>query len=65
MLRNGMNFAESQDTSHINIILGSSQGGVLLDKFVDYLIVTLLEMESGLTLLQKVFLKAANVNFFV
>ena len=34
-------------------------------KFVDYLIVTLQEMESRLTILMQVFLKPTNVNFFV
>ena len=35
------------------------------DKFVDYLIVTLLEMESTLTILLSVLLRATNVNVFV
>ena len=34
-------------------------------KFVDYLIVTLLEMESTLTILLQVFLKVTNIDFFV
>ena len=35
------------------------------DKFMSYLIVTLLEMGSVLTILLQVFLKPTNVNFFV
>ena len=34
------------------------------NKFVDYLIVTLLNTESTLTTLLPVFLKATNLNFF-
>ena len=35
------------------------------DKFVDYLIVTLLEMESTLAILLPVFLRATNIDYFV
>ena len=35
------------------------------DKFVDYLFVTLLEMESRLTILLQVFLKAANIFLYI
>ena len=65
MLSKWMNGPESQNTSHINNILGSAQGESSFDKFVDYLIVTLLEMESRLTILLQVFLKPTNVIFVV
>ena len=35
------------------------------DKFVDYLFVTLLEMESRLTILLQVFFKAANIFLYI
>ena len=59
MLSNGMNGPESQNTL---LIFESAQGGV---PFLDYLIVTLLEMESILTILLQVFLKVTEVDFFV
>ena len=62
MLSNGMNGPESQNTLLINNIFESAQGGV---PFLDYLIVTLLEMESILTILLQVFLKVTEVDFFV
>ena len=93
MLSNGMNGPKLQNTSHINIVLGSdcnwtrTQSHLVrkrtlnhlaklarmeahkvesfFDKFVDYLIVTLLEMKSTLTILLQFFLKAINVDFFV
>ena len=49
----------------LTILQEAQKVELFFDKFVDYLIVTLLEMESTLTILLQVFLKVTNIDFFV